>query len=46
MTITIPTWALWALGIVIGVPALVAIIALTWFGYVVLTSLAKGGMWK
>lgn len=44
MTITIPTWLLWTLGIVIGVPAIMLILALAWFGYVALTSV--GRVWK
>lgn len=44
MTITIPTWLLWALGIVVGVPAVFAILVLACFGYVALTAI--GGPWK
>lgn len=46
MSITIPTWVVWTLGILIGVPAGVAILVLAWFGYVALTSLGKGGFWR
>lgn len=45
MTITIPTWALWTLAVVVGIPAVLAILALAWFGYVALTAM-KGGIWR
>lgn len=45
MTITIPTWLLWTLAIVIGVPAVLAILALALFGYVALT-MFEGGIWR
>ncbi|MGE8143024.1 hypothetical protein ACQKOE_13700 [Novosphingobium sp. NPDC080210] len=45
MTIEIPAWLLWTLGLLVGVPALVALIALAWFGYVALTAVGKG-IWR
>jgi hypothetical protein len=33
MTITIPTWVLWTLGLGLGIPAAVAILFLAWFGW-------------
>jgi hypothetical protein len=45
MTIEIPVWLLWALGVAVGVPAVVLIIWFAWFGYVVASSL-KGGIWR
>lgn len=45
MTITIPAWLLWALGLLVGVPAIVVILALAWFGYVVASSFSRG-LWK
>lgn len=45
MTFTIPTWLLWALGLLVGIPALLAIIALAVFGYVALTAIGRGP-WK
>lgn len=46
MTITIPTWVLWTLGIVVGVPAAIVTVALAAFGFVVARSLSKGGFWR
>ncbi|MFN3456916.1 MAG: hypothetical protein ACK4Z8_04995 [Novosphingobium sp.] len=46
MTITIPTWLLWTIGLLVGVPAAVAVIAFAWLGYVVAKSLSKGGLWR
>ena len=45
MALTIPTWLLWTAGLVIGVPAVIAILVLAWFGWVALTAL-KGGLWR
>jgi len=45
VTITIPAWLLWTLGLLVGIPAIVVILALAWFGYVALTSISKGP-WK
>jgi len=45
MVITIPTWLLWALGIVVGVPAVLVILVLAGFGYVALTA-CRGGFWR
>lgn len=33
MTFTLPTWLLWTLGIIVGVPAILATLFLAWFGY-------------
>lgn len=46
MTITIPTWLLWTLGIVVGVPAVIAMLFFAAFGFIVASSLGKGGFWK
>lgn len=46
MTITIPTWLLWTLALLVGVPAVAAVIAFAWFGFVVAKSLSKGGFWR
>lgn len=40
MTIHIPEWLLWAVGIVIGVPAIICVIGLAVFGYVAAKALA------
>ena len=45
MTLTIPTWALWTLAAIIGIPALIAVLVLAWFGYVALTAVS-GGLWR
>jgi len=46
MTFTIPTWALWALAALIGVPTIIVILALAWFGFYVARSFSKRGSWK
>lgn len=45
MTLTIPTWALWMLAAIIGIPALIAVLALAVFGYVAAKALA-GAKWR
>jgi hypothetical protein len=40
MTFTIPTWLLWTLGLMIGVPAIIALIGLAIFGFVAAWALA------
>lgn len=40
MTITIPIWLLWTLGLLIGVPTVIAIIGLAIFGFVAARALA------
>lgn len=45
MTITVPAWLVWTLAIVIGVPAVIAILALAVFGFVMLKTLS-GGIWR
>lgn len=42
LTLTIPVWLMWTLGLLVGVPALMAVAALAWFGYVALTSVVLG----
>ncbi len=45
MTFTIPTWALWTLAAIVGIPALISLLALAWFGYVA-AKVLSGGRWK
>lgn len=48
MTIEIPVWLLWALGIVGGVVALASIVAvgmLAWFGWAMAGVFGKGMRW-
>ncbi len=44
MSITIPTWLLWTIGLVVGVPAVLAVLVLAVFGWVALT--AYGSLWR
>ena len=44
MTITIPVWLIWTLGLLVGVPALIIVLALAWFGYTALTCF--GRIWR
>lgn len=41
MTFTIPTWLLWTLGLVIGVPLVLAILALAVFGWMAASAVAR-----
>lgn len=37
MTIEIPMWLIWTLGLLVGVPLVAVVLVLAWFGYVALT---------
>lgn len=41
MTITIPVWLLWTLGLLVGVPALIVVLVVAWFGYIALTCFGR-----
>ena len=41
MTIEIPVWLLWTLGLLIGVPFVVVTLVLAWFGYVALIAFGR-----
>ena len=45
MTFTIPTWVLWTLAAIVGIPALISLLALAWFGYAA-AKVLSGGRWK
>jgi hypothetical protein len=38
---TIPMWALWAAGLVIGVPLLLAVLFFAWLGFVAMYALSS-----
>lgn len=47
MTFTIPVWAMWAIGLIIGIPALIFILLFAWVGYAFLKGIIEnGGFYK
>ncbi len=46
MTLHIPEWLLWTVGLVAGVPLVVGFVFLAWMGYVSLTLFRNGGIWR
>lgn len=47
MTFTIPVWVMWAIGFIVGIPALVFILFCAWFGYAFLKGIIEnGGFYK
>lgn len=47
MSITIPVWLLWTIGIAIGVPAILSLLFFTALGVVFFMGLGKGGgFWR
>ena len=41
MTIEIPMWLIWTLGLWVGVPLVTVTLVLAWFGYVALTAYGR-----
>lgn len=41
MTIEIPMWLIWTLGLLVGVPPIAVVLVLAWFGYVALTAYGR-----
>ena len=41
MTITIPVWLVWAVGLLIGIPLVAVVLLLAWFGYVALAAYGR-----
>lgn len=47
MTFSIPVWAMWAIGVIVGGPILIFILFLAWVGYAFLKGIIEnGGFYK
>lgn len=47
MIFSIPVWALWTIGLIIGIPAIIFILFCAWAGYVFLKGIVEnGGFYK
>jgi hypothetical protein len=46
MTIVIPTWLLWAVGLAIGLPVLAGVALLAWLGWRLSSAFSSCTMWR